>query len=57
VGCRGLLDDRDDPHRGAALAAGQRVDLVDAAEQLCPPAPLLAALSRLVGLGRVDIGR
>ena len=37
------LDERDDSHRGVAIAAGQRIHLIDAAEQFRPqPAPSAA---------------
>jgi hypothetical protein len=44
-----LGDDRDDPH-GRAARAEQRVDLVDAADQLGPALPEQLALGR-IGLG------
>jgi hypothetical protein len=45
-----LGDERDDPHRGAAAGAHERIDLVDRANQIRPPAaqpPQLRIISRL----------
>jgi len=49
-----LGDERDDPHRGAAAGAHERIDLVDPADQIRPPAaqrPQLGIISRLGGRG------
>lgn len=51
-----LLDESENAHLAAALAAGQRVDLVDAAEQLRPQ-PATAAAFGGAGLVLGRIGR